>query len=137
MADLISELASKAGISPDIAKKGLGTLLVAFKHVLPAESFTKIEGAIPGADQLMALAPAEEAPSGGILGTVKSMAGKLFGGAGEGPAALAAHLGQLGFSVDQVKQFLPQVIEFLKGKLPGDLMKQIGALLPTEAAKGG
>jgi hypothetical protein len=131
MADIITELASKTGISPDMVKKGLGTLLAAFKQATPAESFAKIEGAIPGADQLVALAQTqEEETSGGIVGAVKSMAGKLFGG-DAGPAALAAHFGKLGFSAEQIKAFIPQVIEYLKSKLPGDLMKKITGMLPT------
>jgi hypothetical protein len=138
MADLMNELASKSGISLDMAKKGLGTLLAALKHALPAEAFAKIEGAIPGAAQLLALAtPPEGQSSGGILDAVKSLAGKLFGSAGEGPAALAAHFGQLGFSAEQIKNFLPQVIEFLKGKLPADLMKQIAGVLPSGVEKAG
>jgi hypothetical protein len=69
MADIINELVSKCGISPDMAKKGLGTLLAAFKHVLPADSYAKIEGAIPGAPSMLADAQAEgEASSGGLLG---------------------------------------------------------------------
>jgi hypothetical protein len=129
MADIITELASKCGISPDLAKKGLGTLLAAFQHALPAESFAKIENAIPGAATMVADAQAEGAsPSGGLLGAIKDMAGKLFGGGG--PEALAAHFGKLGFSTDQVKNFIPHVIEFLKSKLPPDLMKHVGALLP-------
>jgi hypothetical protein len=130
MADIINELASKSGVSPEMAKKGLGTLLAAFKHALPAESFAKIEGAVPGADRLLADAQAEgEQSSGGILGAIKGLAGKLFGG-GEGPAALAAHFGQLGFSPDQVNRFVPQVVEFLQSKLPPDMMKHVTALLP-------
>jgi hypothetical protein len=133
MADIITELASKSGISPDMAKKGLGTLLAAFKHALPADSFAKIEGAIPGAGNMLADAQAEgEAPSGGILGAIKDMAGKVFGGGS--PAALAAHFGKLGFSPDQVKHFIPQVVEFLKSKLPPDMMKHVTALLPQEEA---
>jgi hypothetical protein len=131
MADIITELASKCGISPDMAKKGLGTLLAALKHALPAESFAKIEGAIPGADSMLAEAQAQgEAPSGGILGAIKDMAGKLFGGGS--PEALASHFGQLGFSHDQIKCFIPQVVEFLESKLPPDLMKHVSALLPHE-----
>ena len=132
MADIITELASKCGISPDMAKKGLGTLLAAFKHALPAESFAKIEGAIPGAANMLAEAQAEgEASSGSILGVIKDMAGKLFGGGGNAEA-LAAHFGQLGFSAQQFEHFLPRVVEFLKSKLPPDLMKLVSALLPHE-----
>jgi hypothetical protein len=132
MADILTELASKSGISPDMAKKGLGTLLAALQHALPAESFAKIEGAIPGAATMVADAQAEGAsPSGGLLGAIKDMASKLFGGGGS-PEALAAHFGKLGFAPDQLKHFIPQVVEFLKSKLPPDLMKHVSSLLPHE-----
>jgi hypothetical protein len=134
MADITDELASKCGISPDMARKGLGTLLAACKHALPAETFAQVEGAIPGADRMMADAYAEGEHSGGVLGAIKNLAGRLFGGGGEGPAALAAHFGQLGFSPDQVSRFVPQVVEFLRGKLPPEVMDRITALLPQEAA---
>jgi hypothetical protein len=133
MADIITELASKCGISPDMAKKGLGSLLAALQHALPADSFAKIESAIPGAANMVADAKAQgEATSGGILGAIKDMAGKLFGGGS--PAALVAHFEKLGFSPDQVKNFIPRVVEFLKSRLPPDMMKHITALLPQEEA---
>jgi hypothetical protein len=132
MADLITELASKIGISPETARRGLGTLLAALQHVLPADSFAKIEGAIPGAANMLADAQAQgEAPAGGILGAIKDMAGKLFGGGGS-PEAMAAHFGKLGFSPDQVKHFFAQVVEFLRSRLPPDVMKHVSALLPHE-----
>jgi hypothetical protein len=130
MADIINELASKSGISMDMAKKGLGTLLAALKHALPADSFAKIEGAIPGAGDMLAQAEGE-ASSGSILGAIKDMAGKLFGGGGNADA-LAAHFGHLGFSAEQFENFMPRLVEFLKSKLPPDLMKHISALLPQE-----
>jgi uncharacterized protein (DUF2267 family) len=132
MADTITELASKCGISTDMARKGLGTILAAFKHALPAESFAKIEGAIPGAASMLADAQEQgEASSGGILGAIKDMAGKLFGG-GANPQALAAHFGKLGFSPDQVECFIPRVVEFLKRKLSPEQMKHVSVLLPHE-----
>ena len=131
MADIITELASKCGISPDMARKGLGTLLAAFKHALPSESFAKIEAAIPGASEMVDDAKAEgQASTGGILGAIKDMAGKLFGGGS--PAALAAHFEKMGFAPDQVQKFIPRVVEFLKSKLPPDMMKHVNALLRHE-----
>jgi hypothetical protein len=130
MSEHLSELASKSGISLEQAKKGLGTLLAALKHSMPEETFNKIAAAIPGTDQMLAAVPAEEGASGGILGTMKDLASKLFGGGG-GAAALAKHFGEMGFSADQIKSFLPNVVEFLKSKLPPDLMKHVTALLPS------
>ena len=131
MADIITELASKCGISPEMAKKGLGILLAALKHALPAESFAKIEGAIPGAASMLADTEAQGEPSsGGVLGAIKDMAGKLFGGGS--PAALAAHFEKMGFAPDKVHHFISRVVEFLKDRLPPDMMKHVTALLPQE-----
>jgi hypothetical protein len=131
MADFISDLASKSGVSTDLAKKGVGALLAFLKGHLPAEGFARIEAAVPGADGMTAAAQADEGkPSGGgILGAVTGLAGKLFGGGGG--AALLTQLTQLGFSADQVQSFLPKVLEFFKDKLPGDLMKQVSGLIPA------
>lgn len=131
MAEIITELANKCGISPEMAKKGLGTLLATFKHTLPAESFAKFEAAIPGAANMAADAQEQcETSSGGILGAIKDMAGKIFGGGN--PEALTSHFEKLGFSHDQVENFMPRVVEFLKSKLPPDLMKHVATLLPQE-----
>jgi hypothetical protein len=133
MADITTELASKCGISPEMAKKGLGTLLAALKHALPADAFAKIEGAIPGGANMLADAQAEGGvSSGGVLGSIKDMASRLFGGGG--PAALAGHFTKLGFSADQIKNFFAHAVEHLKGKLPPDMMKHVSALLPQEEA---
>ena len=135
MADFISEMASRSGISADQVKQGMGVLLSFLKGHLPAESFSKVSAAVPGADSMMAAAPMDEAPSSGVVGALASAVGKLFGGDG-GAAALAAKLSHLGLSADQLQKFLPGVLDFLKSKLPADVMKQIGALMPVEEKVG-
>jgi hypothetical protein len=56
------------------------------------------------------------------------MAGKLFGGGGA--TALLDKLTSLGLSAEQVQSFLPRVMEFLKGRLPESVTKQVSGLLP-------
>jgi hypothetical protein len=137
VSDFISELANRSGIKVDMARKGLGALLAYFKEKLPADTFAKVNAAVPGPEALMA--DAEGAPEahaeGGVMHTLTEWAGKLFGGGA--PAALA-RLNSLGFSADQVKSFLPNVLGFLRGKLPPEAMKQVSDLLPVgeEAAAG-
>jgi hypothetical protein len=133
MADITSELAAKCGISAEQAQKGVGVVLGLIKRKLPAESFAKISAAVPGSDAMMAAADdAAEVgtqESAGVIGAVKEVAGKLFGG---GTAtALLGKLTQLGMTPDQVTGFLAHVTEYLKGKLPENVMSQIGGLLPT------
>jgi len=129
MADLISDLATKAGVSPDLARKGVGAILALFKDKLPAGAFAQVQSAIPNASNLMAGAQAalQEAPSGGVLGAVGDAVSKLFGGSA---AELASQFTHLGFSADQLKSFLPGVLEFLKNKLPPDVVKQVSVFLP-------
>jgi hypothetical protein len=132
MTDLISTLADKSGISADMAKKGLSALLAFFKANLPGESFAKLRSAIPGAESMLAEHPeAQEPASGGILDAVKGMAGKIFGGAASGAGAVLGKFTQLGFSMEQIQKFLPNVLAYLKSKVPGDVMKQVSGLLPS------
>jgi hypothetical protein len=131
MSETIGELASKSGLSIDEAKKGLGALLGAMKGILPAESFSKVQAAVPDAGQMMAGAEQSgHEPSGGVLGALSSTVGKLFGG---GDSTAAAKLTQMGFSAEQLQQFLPNALEFLKARLPADVMERISSLIPAAA----
>jgi hypothetical protein len=130
MADIISELAGKVGISPDTAQKGMGILLSLLKQALPADSFAKVESAVPGADRMLAAAEESgEAAGGGLLESVKGVAGKLFGGGAS--AALLSKLNQLGLSPEQLEKFLTHAVEVLKAKLPPDVMKKVSGLIPV------
>jgi hypothetical protein len=133
MADFISDLAKKSGVSPDLAGKGVGAVLALFKDKLPAGTFSELLSAIPNADKLMSAAQApQEGASGGILGAVGDAVSKLVGG---GAGELTSRFTQLGFNADQLKRFLPSVLEFFKNKLPADVMKQASALLPGVGAE--
>jgi hypothetical protein len=128
MADIASELAGKSGISVESAQKGLGVVLALLKSKLPADTFAKVSAAIPAADSMMAkVADTGAQATGGVVGAVKSAVGKFFGGGSE---ALISKFGQLGMSADQIQTFIPKVLEFLKGKLPENVMNQIKGLLP-------
>jgi hypothetical protein len=127
MADLINDLASKAGISSEQAQKGLGAVLGFFKNNLPTETYARISAAVPeGESAAAAEAPADQ--PGGLLSGITGAIGKLFGGGGQ---ELVAKFSHLGFSPEQVQAFLPRVLESLKGKLPEDVMQKISGLLPT------
>jgi hypothetical protein len=131
MADIATELASKCGISAEAAQKGLGAVLGLLKSKLPDADFSKLSAAVPGADKMMsAVADTGEKASGGVIDAVKGAVGKVFGGGG-GTEALLAKFGQLGMSPDQIQSFVPKVMEFLKGKLPENVMNQISGLLPV------
>lgn len=133
MADFISDLAAKSGISPDLAGKGVGIVLALLKDKLPAGTYSQLQAAIPSSDRLMADAQqpsqGEEVPRSGIVDLVTSAAGQLFGGGGG--VELLKKLTQLGFSPEQLQKFLPNLAQGLEQKLPPDAAKQVSALIPA------
>ena len=133
MADFLSDLAAKSGVSTDQAKKGLDAVLAFAKDKLPANMFAQVQAAVPNAGSMLDDAQAAESQSsGGVLGAVGGIAGKLFGGGGG--AALAGNFSKLGFSTEQITKFLPNVLEFLKSKLPADVFAKLSSLVPTSGA---
>jgi hypothetical protein len=130
MADIVSEVAAKTGISPEMAKMGLGAILAYLKNNMSADNYAKLSAVVPGAnDMVNEAAKSGAAPSSGVLSAVGGAVSKLFGGSGGGQ--LISSLTSAGFSADQLQEFLPKVMESLKGKLPDDVMKQASGLLPV------
>ena len=134
MADIVSELAGRTGVTPEQAKMGLGIILGLAKAKLPADAFAKVQAAIPGADDMIAAAQSGPgASSGGVLGSIAGLAGKILGGDGGNAAALTGALTRLGVSEEQARKFLPAAADLLKGRLPADVTKQLGGLLQAPA----
>jgi hypothetical protein len=139
MSDLVNELTSRTGISPELVQKGLGALLSFLKKELGEETFDKLKTSLPEASALTAhyeSAPEspDAAPSqGGLFEMVSGLAGKLLGGkAGEG-AELMSSLAKLGFKPEQIEAFLPKAIELIKNYLPPELFQKLLASLPLLA----
>jgi hypothetical protein len=129
MADFVSELASKVGISEETARKGVGIVLGLLKKKLPAETFSKVSEAVPEADSMTAEAADTPEQATGMAGALKGAFGKIFGaGATE---TLLARFAQIGMSPDQIQRFIPTVMEFLKSRLPENVFNQISGLLPV------
>jgi Protein of unknown function VcgC/VcgE (DUF2780) len=139
MSDLVNELTSHTGISPELVKKGLGALLSFLKKELGEETFDKLSTSIPEAPALTshyesAPEPPEGVqPHGGLFEIVSGLAGKLLGGkAGEG-ADLLSSLSKLGFKPEQIEAFLPKALELIKSYLSPELLQKILASLPLLA----
>jgi hypothetical protein len=134
VADFLSDLASRTGISVDQAKQGMGALLSMLKDKVPADVLSQVKSVVPDSDSMMAAADTgqEASSGGGVFAVVKGVAEKLFGG---GAGAALAKLQGAGLSAEQGHNFLHNVFEFLEGKLPEGVMNQLRALIPaTETA---
>src|SRR5262245_5824989 len=67
MSDIVSDLATKSGLSPEQAQKGLGAVLAFVQQKLPKEDFAKVSEAVPNSDQILAAVGEQEKASGGII----------------------------------------------------------------------
>ena len=138
MSDVANTLANEAGVSSEQAHKGLGALLSFLRERLGDENFQKLEAAIPGAASMISNFEAAVGSSqGGLLETITSLAGKLFGGKAEGGAELLASLSKLGLQPGQIEAFLPKALEFIKNHLPPELIERVMASLPGLAHMAG
>lgn len=139
MSDLVTELTTHTGLSPEQVQKGLGALLSFIKTQLGEENFDKLKASLPEASALTSRyesEPATEAaaPSlGGLFDIISGLAGKFLGGkAGEGVDLLST-LSKLGFKPEQIESFLPKALELIKSHLSPELLQKLLAALPEIA----
>ena len=130
MSDIVNSLASETGIGPELVRKGLGAVLKMLQDQLPPELFSKVQGALPDAGAMISASESTGTEAGGLIEAVTSLAGKLFGNRGEAATDLFTRLAQHGFSPDQLKAFLPKVLEFFKDKLPPEILEKVEKLVP-------
>jgi hypothetical protein len=126
MEDLIRKLTKDLGVSRDQAKGGLVALLRTGQQNMNKQDFAQFVADIPGADKLLANAPA---PS--TLSSLAGGLGSLFGGS-KGPgrwAGLAASFSELGIPLDTAKKFGPIVIEYVRAHGGENLVDKIRAAL--------
>ena len=141
MSDIVNQLSTHTGLSPEQIQKGLGALLIFIKKEIGEEDFDKLKTAIPEASALTShyeTAPAAEeaapAPGGGSLfDVVSGLAGKFLGGKTGGGVDLLATLTKLGFKPEQIQAFLVKALELIKTHLPPDLLEKLVAALPAMA----
>ena len=139
MPDLISVLSTQTGISPDLIRKGVAVLLSYLKGKLDPTLFALLEAAFPAVPaQAPASDPAakvgHDSDSGsGLIGSIASLAGKLFGEKAAEPAHVMSSLSDSGLSADQIQAFLPAVFALFNKHLPPEAVEQIQAHLPTLA----
>ena len=139
MSDLVNELTSRTGISPELVQKGLGALLSFLKKELGEETFDKLKTSIPDASALTSrYESAPESPDAApaqvnLFEMVSGLAAKLLGGkAGEG-ADLLSSFSKLGFKPEQIEAFLPKALELIKSHLSPELLQKILIALPLLA----
>jgi hypothetical protein len=129
MSNVVATLSSQTGIGSDQVRRGLGALLSFLKAHLGDETFSRIRAAVPQVGEIVDAHEASEAPSagGGLIAAVTEFASKFLGTEGLDVSKLLASLSAAGFSVEQVRTFIPKALEYLEAHLPPELIDRIKA----------
>ena len=114
--ELIGQLTKKLSITQDQAIGGSGALFGLAKTKMKPEDFLKVSKVVPGMDSLLKAAPQPKQGSDPFGAVTSAVPGKAAG-----LASLAGSFKQLGLSPNMASQFVPILMEFVKGKGGSDV----------------
>ncbi|TWU41607.1 hypothetical protein Q31b_30580 [Novipirellula aureliae] len=131
MDELIQKLTTQLGIPAGVANAAIGQAMAMLKEKVGDDLFSKVSGAIPGAENAASAAKdAATSSSGGMMGALSGAASKMFGGGAGEAMELGASLKSAGLNSDQMGGFAQTLIDFIKDKLGDEVLEQILAKVP-------
>jgi len=120
MDEFIQLITKQMGISAADRKSATGNILKLIKDHLDEKTFARISDKLPDVQALVS--GSENAPSsGGLMGSLSSLAGSMLGEKARGIADITAALTKAGISLNKIPQYLTMLIDFLKNKLGNEL----------------
>ena len=125
MNEIIDQIATKAGISPDIAEKAVGMMLGFLQREAPDGPVTKMIEAIPGASDLVAQYNGEETSGGGLLGGLLNAVG-----GGGGIMALGQSLMSSGLSMGEISSLAKETIATAREHAGNEVVDEVVNSVP-------
>ncbi|SCB14235.1 hypothetical protein [Rhizobium hainanense] len=105
MNEVIDQIATKAGIAPDLAEKAVGMILSFLQREAPDGPVTKMIESFPGATDLVAQYGGDQTGGGGLLGGLLSAVG-----AGGGIMGLGQQLMSSGLSMGDISSLAKETV---------------------------
>ena len=121
MKELVDLLTKKLGVNASQAEGGAAVLFKAAKDKLGGEEFNRLLGGVPGLGDLMKKAP----PAGGGLGGLLGGIAGAMGGNAALISTIVGGFGKLGLTAEDAKRFAPVMFEFLKTRVPPDVVSRL------------
>lgn len=143
MQNLISSLAQQFGLRTDQVQAGAGAVLQLLQEKAGSGEFQQLIAKIPGAqgwiEQAMKLSQggAGAAGGGGLLGAASSILGAVTGQGQTGLAGILGKLESAGFQPDSAAQFVPALLEKLKGAAGPETVEKVLGQVPGLQGLGG
>ncbi|MGC9319692.1 MAG: DUF2780 domain-containing protein [Armatimonadota bacterium] len=140
MKDFISKVVSSMDVEPETARSAAGALLRAGRENLSSDDYAKIAQNVEGVDELIAQAPQETEPEGGLKETARGVLGQAaeaLGAEKAGSMGIGALLGLAGLKPDQMPGFVQMFLEHLRQKVGsdvvGNMLSKMSGLLDLES----
>ena len=115
---LVDALVGQLGITPEQASGGAGSIFSMAKQGMNSADFAKVSTAVPGMNELLAVAPSQAAPSSNMTGLM-GMAASALGGSGSSVGRLASLAGSfqsLGLNSGMVSRFIPVILQSVQSQ---------------------
>ncbi len=126
MNEVVDQIASKAGIAPDIAERAVGMMLGFLQREAPDGPVSKMITAIPGAPDLVAqFNGAETGSGGGLLGGLMSTVG-----AGGGIMALGQELMSQGLGMSEISALAKETIAVARQYAGDEVVDEVVGSIP-------
>jgi len=125
--ELISQIAGQFGIDNDASKSVVGKVIEMFTSQFDGDQRSDILSKLPGAEELISEvsgAAAGGSGGGGILGGLAGAASSMLGSGGSA-LEIGSILKSAGLDLDQAGPLVKMVIEFIQGKVGGDVVNSI------------
>jgi hypothetical protein len=129
--DLVNTLVQQLRITPEQAAGGAGSIFSMAKQGMKSADFAKVSNAVPGMEQLLALASSHAAPRSGmsgLMGLASSALGKSGGSLGN-LALLAGSFQSLGLNSGMIGQFIPVILQSVQSQAGSATMGMLQSAL--------
>ncbi|WP_349957745.1 hypothetical protein [Rhizobium sp. ZPR3] len=124
MNEVIDQIATKAGIAPDLAEKAVGMILSFLQREAPDGPVTKMIESFPGATDLVAQYGGDQA-GGGLLGGLLSAVG-----AGGGIMGLGQQLMSSGLSMGDISSLAKETVATARQYAGNDVVDEVVNSVP-------
>jgi hypothetical protein len=131
MDDFLQLVSKQLGIGTDVSRNATSGIMRMVQERLGDTDFAQISSKIPGIQALLNDSDtATSAGSGGLLGSLTSLAGSLLGDKVGSLAEIAGVLAKSGISLEKSADFMKLLVDFLKQKLGSQTFEVLMAKLP-------
>lgn len=123
MQELIDRVATRTGLSPEVAEQAAGIMLSLVRNQGDKNKVEQLFAALPGAAELAAQHGGDGAKGGGLLGM-------LGGGLMGGPLAAVTKLQSAGLNMEQIKSLGKETLAYAEEKAGKELVRDVANSIP-------